>query len=486
MIVALGSCLGFSGSVSERGPKNVSQFASKGRNNSNTNQQILEPREVCTGCGRPPIQCLCDYVPDKKISLNTHVLVLQHPVEFRRKTISTTPLLKLVLEHVQVLVGRSFDTQLDMILENAMSKGMTPLLLFPGSNAITLEDPDALKTIDLYRQAHILTKEQEAQSEDEENKYLLIIVDGTWTQARRMVRYSPILMEKCQQIQFTSTAASTRSIYDPIRKQPDSKCLSTLESCSRTLTLLEPNNPITEEATKYLHSALKALVCTQISQERKYLSNNPESVRNIEKIESKRKRQQVLESDLQELYPNEQHVTEITTNGDQAGGGKLKEVESAIQFKKDMGDGFVMRNLEPEDASFVDSRWPYRSKKSLTMITRQIRADNKNSTIYNTSCCLGIEKEGQLIGCILRHRNGSLGILHVDESYRRRGFATAMLTEASDSILQRGEPLSAYIVDGNKQSEAVFQALGWVKGDPQAKKGTGKRRAKRKWIKTKA
>ena len=117
------------------------------------------------------------------------------------------------------------------------------------------------------------------------------------------------------------------------------------------------------------------------------------------------------------------------------------------------------------------------------MITRQIRADNKNSTLYSSSCCLGIEKDGQLLGCILRHRNGSLGILHVDESYRRRGFATALLTEASNSILQRGEPLSAYIVDGNKQSEAVFQALGWVKDDPQAKRGTGKRRAKRKWKK---
>ncbi len=360
VIVVFRTCLGFSGNtrISELG-RNVSQFSSKGRN-SNPNQ-ILEPREVCAGCGRPPIQCLCDYLPLEKLSLNTHVLVLQHPVEFRRKTISTTPLLKLVLEHVQVLVGRSFDTQLDKILENAMSEGMTPLLLFPGSDAITLEDTDALEVIDQYRQAHILTKEQGGKnsltkSSTKGNQYLLIIVDGTWTQARRMVRYSPILMEKCQQIQFTSTAASTRSIYDPIRKQPDSKCLSTLESCSRTLTLLEPNNRTTEEATKYLHSALKALVCTQISQERKYLSNNPESIRNVQKIESKRKRQKILESDLQELHPDEQHQTKITTNVGQNSGDKVKEEESFIEFKKDLGDGFLMRNLEPEDALFVDNR----------------------------------------------------------------------------------------------------------------------------------
>lgn len=476
VIVALRNCFGFSSSIPPGSSLPQSSLGSRDKKH-----QILEPREVCDGCSRPLIQCLCDHLPSNKISLNTHVLVLQHPVEFRRKTISTTPLLKLVLEHVQVLVGRSFDKQLDSILLSAMAQNMVPLLLFPGPDAITLEDPEALEAIDQYREEHIQTELKGELSDG--NKYLLIIVDGTWTQARRMVRYSPILMEKCQQIQFTSTAAATRSIYDPIRKQPDSHCLSTLESCSRTLTLLEPNNANTKEATKYLHSALKALVCIQIRQERIHLTNNPGSIRNAEKIESKRKRQQKLESDLYKLYPDDQNQSQTMLNPESIGAISSAKQGSEFVFKKEIGDGFLLRNLEPADASFVDSRWPYRSKKSMTMIERQIRADNKNATIYHSSCCLGIEKEEQLVACILRHRNGSLGILHVDESYRRQGFATTLLSEASASILSRGEPLSAYIVDGNKQSEAVFQALGWVKDNPLSKKGTGKRRSKRKWIK---
>lgn len=40
------------------------------------NMGILEPREMCKGCNRPPIQCLCDYLPPQKIALDTHVLVL--------------------------------------------------------------------------------------------------------------------------------------------------------------------------------------------------------------------------------------------------------------------------------------------------------------------------------------------------------------------------------------------------------------------------
>ena len=76
-----------------------------------------EWREYCNGCQRPLPQCLCDHLPKNKIHLQTHVLILQHPVEFRRKTISTVPLLKLVLENVMILVGRSFDTQLESIIQ---------------------------------------------------------------------------------------------------------------------------------------------------------------------------------------------------------------------------------------------------------------------------------------------------------------------------------------------------------------------------------
>jgi DTW domain-containing protein YfiP len=73
---------------------------------------------------------------------------------------------------------------------------------------------------------------------DEQQK--TIIKYGTWTKAKRMVRNSPVLMQKCNPIQFTGT--DDVSIYDSIRKQPDTHCLSTLESCVRTLQLLEPNN----------------------------------------------------------------------------------------------------------------------------------------------------------------------------------------------------------------------------------------------------
>uniref|UniRef100_A0A7S1FNY9 tRNA-uridine aminocarboxypropyltransferase n=1 Tax=Corethron hystrix TaxID=216773 RepID=A0A7S1FNY9_9STRA len=441
-----------------------------------------EYRQYCPGCHRPPIQCLCDYIPPNKIPIAIKVLILQHPVEFRRKTISTVPLIRLTLEYVQVLVGRSFDHQLDSIFQAALSEGTVPLLLFPGPNSTTLEDPMALTKLNQKRKKQVKENGVELSSHRnrDENKFLLVIVDGTWTQARKMVRCSPILMERCQQIQFTSTSIKDRSIYGSIRKQPDDYCLSTLESCSRTLKLLEPNNPIIDEVTEYLHNLLRALVHTQIEQERISLAKHSH-IRNLEKIKLKQKRQLELgfDSDLlrskNKARKNKEHLKYEENNTKQLG-----VTDNGIKI--DLGDGLLLRNLIPSDSVFVDLRWPYRSNKSLKMIEKQIIADNINATRTGCHCCLGIEHDNQLVACIIRHRNGALGMFHVDEAYRRRGLGKVLLSKATASVQQQGDLPIAFILDGNTPSEKLFSMLGWCKENPLTKKGTGKRKAIRKWI----
>ena len=156
------------------------------------------------------------------------------------------------------------------------------------------------------------------------------------------------------------------------------------------------------------------------------------------------------------------------------------------QYTKDVGNGFLLRPLVPSDAAFVDSRWPHQSGKSLRMIRRQIEGDQKNGTTY----CLGIEWNAadnthspELVACIIRYQNGALGAIHVDERFRRRGFAATLLAEATKALERNQEPCFAYILDGNGPSEALFSQQGWVRADPLAPKGTGRRRAKRKWVK---
>lgn len=428
-------CGGFSISSSKTIPNNIQQ----------SNQVLVQndgiKREYCKDCNRPPIQCLCDFIPNQnnKIEIDTRVLVLQHPVEARRKTVSTVPLLNLVLKDCQVLVGRSFDDELEKLIDESVLENRIPLVLFPNDGAITLDDPKSMEKF--HSETNSVSNNQWRT-----NKYLLIVVDGTWTQAKRMVRYSPILLQKCQAVQFKGT--SDPSIYDSIRKQPETFCLSTLESCARTLKLLEPSNYRVDVAVEYLYASLRSLIRTQMEQERMALEKYPESIRNSTKIELKMQRQRSLEDSI--ALKSDTFDKKITL------------------FETDIGHGYTLRSLRSTcmaDVQYVDSVWPHRSKRSFKMIERQIASDNFNTTKTGSCCCLGVEYAGCLVGCIIRHQNGSLGILHVDSKHRRKGLGEILLKTAMNTLLSRKEPLFVFILDGNKQSEALFEKLGWTLAD---------------------
>lgn len=437
-----------------------SQAAAEGRRRTDKSIDSTQFRSYCDACHRPGPQCLCATLPPSgRIGLATHVLVLQHPVEFRRRTVSTVPVLGLVLENCRVLVGRSFGDELERLIDEAVGEGRTPLLLFPGEDAITLDEEGATEVLARTRRHRGLASPAMSGADGQTARHLLILVDGTWTQAKRMLRHSPVLLEKCQPVQFTGT--TDLSIYDSIRKQPHGSCLSTLESCERTLRLLEPDCTRRKEASHHLLESLRALIRTQIEYERRHLEGNPRLVRDSAKLDAKLQRQSRVVKKPE---------------------GQPRIYLGQSEQDSSLPAGYTIRPLKEDDAPFVDGTWPYRSAKSLVMIERQIRADQSNSTIYGTHTCLGAEAGGELVACILRHRNGSVGMLHVGESHRTRGLGSALLGSSAGAILARGERPFAFIVDGNGASERVFERAGFVKADPNGKRGTGKRRAKRLWV----
>jgi hypothetical protein len=115
-----------------------------------------------------------------------------------------------------------------------------------------------------------------------------------------------------------------------------------------------------------------------------HLEKHPNLVRNVSKLKAKKERQKHILS-----------TTNMLSTTDNTG------------YNEMLPDGYRLRPLLLSDAEFVDSRWPYGSKKSLVMIKKQIGADNLNATRTGYSTCLGIEHKGKLIACIMRHRNGS-------------------------------------------------------------------------------
>jgi len=221
-------------------------------------------RPLCARCSRPFSVCVCQGLPkemDKRISLRTHVLVLQHPNEFRKKTVSTVPLMPLVLENFSKQVGYSFE-MVDIIssfqnMNIILPEGRKPLLLYPGPHALSLEKEEDLNIL----KQTMLKENNNCSLHDSKIDNLLILIDGTWAEAKRIARDSPTLLDECQQIQFST--AMTQCLYDVIRKEPEDHCLSTLESCVQALRLLEPQNPFVEDAATYLTCTLQELVRKQ-------------------------------------------------------------------------------------------------------------------------------------------------------------------------------------------------------------------------------
>jgi len=117
------------------------------------------------------------------------------------------------------------------------------------------------------------------QQQQQQKKNTLVLIDGTWSEAKRIIRRSPEVLEGCQMVQFafdddeedndgniegarngddddddnddltsswpttskssSDTSTNSRSIYHAMRKEPEEHCLSTLEACGEALKILE-------------------------------------------------------------------------------------------------------------------------------------------------------------------------------------------------------------------------------------------------------
>ncbi len=160
-----------------------------------------EPRPICYACLRPASHCLCAEI--QPFAAHCNFLILQHPHE-RKKYHSTARLLRSVVTNVSLLRGISFEEQ--SIARSAQAK--TTYLLYPGRESIDAADVP----LDLNS--------------------TIIVVDGTWIEARKILHRNPFL----KQLQRISFKAPLRSKFI-IRKQPKDNYLSTIESVAHLLQI---------------------------------------------------------------------------------------------------------------------------------------------------------------------------------------------------------------------------------------------------------
>lgn len=156
-------------------------------------------RQQCQYCQRPSSHCLCPLIPS--LTSETQVLILQHPSETAH-ALNTARLAALGLRSAKLVVGEVVSVPADE---------RDNYLLFPGDDVIPLESL--------------------AQGE---KPLRLVVPDGTWRKARKMLHLNPELAT----LPRVSLPTGLVSRYR-LRKAPAPGALSTLEAIVTALNILE-------------------------------------------------------------------------------------------------------------------------------------------------------------------------------------------------------------------------------------------------------
>ncbi len=208
-------------------------LVSSGRSLVSSGSSGWEPRPVCANCRRPKSVCYCAHLPS--IETETRVLILQHPRE-RDMAIGTARMASLCLPNAELAVGIRWDDS--AVVRRALSDPARPaVLLYPGENAVDVA------------------------AEPPPGPVTLIVIDGTWSQAKTVVRDNPSL-RTLPRYTFRAPAPSEYRI----RREPNELYVSTIEALVCVLGALE-RDPARFES---LLVPFRAMIDAQIACERQF------------------------------------------------------------------------------------------------------------------------------------------------------------------------------------------------------------------------
>jgi DTW domain-containing protein YfiP len=171
------------------------------------------PRAMCFRCMRPASVCYCGAVP--RIVAKTPVVLLQHPRE-RFMPIGTARMASLCLDGSALVVGTELDRH-PVVRAALDDRSRTPILLWPGptSRDLATHPPEGPTT--------------------------LVVVDGTWSLAKKLVRLNPRIAALPQYSLVPSRPSEYR-----IRAEPAAECVSTIEAVIEALSILEGDRSLFE------------------------------------------------------------------------------------------------------------------------------------------------------------------------------------------------------------------------------------------------
>ncbi|KRW59998.1 tRNA-uridine aminocarboxypropyltransferase [Pseudomonas sp. TTU2014-080ASC] len=164
------------------------------------------PRLHCPRCTRPVDHCLCPLIPS--LPSRSRVLILQHHSEAKH-ALNTARLAALGLQNSDLLVGEVFED----LPQRLQQSGYAPYLLFPGDQTQPIAEVASRQAL---------------------QPVLLVVPDGTWRKARKLLHLNPLLAT----LPRMALPAGLESRYR-LRKAPMAGAVSTIEAIVESLNTLE-------------------------------------------------------------------------------------------------------------------------------------------------------------------------------------------------------------------------------------------------------
>jgi DTW domain-containing protein YfiP len=202
---------------------------------------FLTARECCPNCKKTTSTCFCARL--KKFESGPVFAILLHPREARRR-VGTARIVTQGISNSILIEGMGDeidqDPKLIRLLEDPQYH---PVVLYPGRDARMLAE----STFPMGKQL------------------LIFVIDGTWSQAKKMIRTSPRL-RSLPQVMFQPVKPSNYRI----RQQPGAICLSTVEAVHTIIESLAKSGHSTLPAGRAHDSLLEVfdwMVDTQIGYE---------------------------------------------------------------------------------------------------------------------------------------------------------------------------------------------------------------------------
>ena len=110
----------------------------------------------------------------------------------------------------------------------------------------------------------------------------------------------------------------------------------------------------------------------------------------------------------------------------------------------------VMR-LTEDDAQFIYDNSLYKEFTSPEYIRERIRKGKS----------AGIHVAGSLVAWVTTHDDGSIGIMHVLDAYRRKGYARVLTLDVINQVYAQGRIPYLHIEDSNTGAMSVVASLGF-------------------------